>query len=97
MQNRNRFSSQPQSQNQQTDITQHTQRSQDDHHIPTRPKPLPPQPILTNFRKELSIPLHPPKRTHPQNTCPIDCKQSSNTVELCREDLENHQSKAELS
>jgi hypothetical protein len=90
-------SSQSQSQNQQTYITQYTQSSQNNHNIPTRPKPLPPQTILTNFRKELPIPLHPPKRTYSQNTRSIDSKQSSNTIKLCRKNLENHQSEAELS
>jgi hypothetical protein len=89
--------SQSQSQHQQRYITQHTQRSQNNHNIPTRPKPLPPQSILTNFRKELSIPLHPPKRTYPQHTRSIDSKQSSNTIKLGGENLKNHQSEAELS
>jgi hypothetical protein len=89
--------SQSQCQNQQTDVAQHTQRRQNNHDIPTRPKPLPPQPILPDFRKELSIPLHSPERTYPQHTSPIDCKQSSNTIELGCKDLENYQSEAELS
>ena len=49
------------------------------------------QTILADLTEELSIPLHPPEKTDTQDTGPVDRKQSSNRVELAREDLEYYQ------
>jgi hypothetical protein len=87
---------QPQRQHQQTHIRRHTQRRQHNHHIPTRPKLLPPKSLITDLCKELLIPLLSPICTHQQYSCPIHRKQCPNAVEFACEDFEDDEREREL-
>jgi hypothetical protein len=84
-------------QNQQRNVRRHTQRREQRHHIPTRPKLCILQPILADFRKELLVPLLPPEHADEQNAGTVRGKQRADAVELGREDLEHDERKRELA
>ena len=87
---------QPQRQHQQTHIRRHTQRRQNNHHIPTRAKLLPPQPLIPHLREKLLIPLLPPIRAHEQHSRPIHGEQRADAIEFRGEDLQDDQREGEL-
>jgi hypothetical protein len=87
----------PNRQNNQARIRSNTQRGQNHHRIPTRPKFLPPQPIISHLTKELSVPLISSIHAHQQYASPIRRKQRTDTVELCGEDLQHDERERELA
>ena len=82
---------------QKTRIRSHRQRRQHNHHIPTRPKLLLPQPILPNLGKKLLIPLLPPQQARQKNAGTVDGEEGADGVELGGEDLEDDEREGELA
>lgn len=81
----------------QSSISPHTQRRQHHNRIPTRPKLFPPQPILSNLTKELSISLIPSIQAHQQDPNTVCSEEGADRVEFRSEDLEDDQGEGELA
>jgi hypothetical protein len=55
------------------------------------------QPILSNLAEELPVSLRPSKGAYPKHPGAVHGKESSYAIKFAGEDLENHQSEAELA
>lgn len=66
---------QTQCEHQQGYVSSYTEARQNHHHIPTRSKASPAQPVLSHRIEELPVGLHPSERTDGQHPSAIYCEQ----------------------
>jgi len=88
---------QPPRQHQQRHIRRHTQSSQNNNHIPTRPELPLVSAILVHLRKELLIALLTTVQTCKEDASTIDREERPDAVELGREDLQHDEGEGELA